>query len=368
MRTVVASAGSSGSAYLLAGAGKAPVFAAGLILPEALAPVVHARVGEAPGEERSTAQINAWAVDALLRVGIDSLDSDIAFLWLTDPDHSVHGAGLGSAIADSVIRGVDRDIARLLQELDTRGLRELVDILVVSDHGFSTHAGVGAPFTRVLAPFREHVVMAGSAVYLRAGSEHMRGQVVTALQSAAEVGAVFTAGQAQGGHGDVATGTLPLSSVSWAHARAGDILFSANWSHAPNAKGIAGWSAQGGVAGHGTTSPYDVGATFIAAGPHIRRGITSRVPSGNVDVAPTLLTLLGVPVPPHMQGRALTEILREGPEPGSVAVRREQEHAEATLGGDSSLRYRVTLFSSTVGTTRYMDSTTTTREPVRVPE
>jgi hypothetical protein len=210
--------------------------------------------------------------------------------------------------------------------------------------------------------------MAGSAVYLRPGSEHMRGQVVTALQSAAEVGAVFTAGRAQGAAGDVAPGTLPLSSVAWTHARAGDILFSANWSHARNAKGIAGWTAQGGVAGHGTTSPYDVGATFIAAGPHIRRGVTSPVPSGNVDVAPTLLTLLGVPVPPHMQGRALTEILREGPEPGSISVHREQQRAEVVLGGESPLRYRVTLFSSTVGETRYVDSTISTRELTGVPE
>lgn len=368
LRTVVASAGSSGAAYLLAGAGRAPILATELILPRTLASVVRARVGAAPPNGSSTARANAWAVDALLKVGIDSLDADVGMLWLTDPDHSVHGAGLGSPVADSVIRAVDRDVAHLMRGLASRGLRERVHVIVVSDHGFSTHAGTDAPLARVLAPFRDRVVIAGSAVYLRPGHAQSSDEVVRALQSSPEVGAIFAASPPGGVVKDRSAGTLSFASVGWEHARSGDVLFSANWSHDRNANGIAGWTAQGGVAGHGTTSPYDVKATFIAAGPRIRRGVRSQVPSANFDVAPTILALLGIPVPTSMYGRALTELMRDGPEPTSVHVARQEQVAEATVRGAPSLSYRVTLYASTVGRTRYVDSTITVRERFEAPE
>ncbi len=361
LRSVVASAGSSGSAYLLAGAGRAPVLATDFIFPAALEASVRTRVGPPPPTGSSTTQANEWAVDALLRVGVDSLDADVGMLWLTDPDHSVHGAGLGTPVADSVIRAVDRAVARLMDGLATRGLRDLVDIIVVSDHGFSTHAGKDAPIARVLAPFRDQVVVAGSAVYLRPGHHVTRSDLVKALLASPDVGAIFTPALAGDSTRGSEEGTLPYTSARWEHARAGDVLFSANWSHARNTAGIAGWTAQGGVAGHGTTSPYDIGATFLAAGPHIKRGVRSRVPSANTDVAPTILALLGVPVPQAIDGRALREVMLDGPDPAQVAIKRQTQQATAKLAGAPTARYRVTLFTSMVGATRYLDSTITTR-------
>lgn len=358
MRCVVASAGSSGSAYLLAGAGRAPILATDLVWPRELEPVVRARVGEPPPKGGATFLANAWAVDALLRVGIDSLDIDVGMLWLTDPDHSVHAAGLGTAAADSVIRAVDRDVARLLDGLAARGLRDRIDVIIVSDHGFSTHAGRDAPIDQVLAPVRAHVVTAGSAVYLRRGHESFRADVLEALLASPEVGAVFTRGDSTLGR-DMET--FSFASVAWEHERAGDFLFSANWSHLRNAEGIPGWTAQGGVAGHGTTSPYDIGATFIAAGPSIKRGVRSSVPSANSDVAPTILALLGLSVPPHMEGRPLLEVLRDGPDPRTVLVRREAARVEASTQAPSPIHYRSVLHSSVVGRVRYVDSTVTTR-------
>lgn len=358
MRSVVASAGSSGSAYLLAGAGRAPILATDLVLPRSLEPAVRARVGAPPPKGGATSLANAWAVNALLRVGIDSLDADVGMIWLTDPDHSVHAAGLGSVIADSVISAVDRDVARLLAGLAARGLRDRIDVLIVSDHGFSTHAGRDAPIERVLAPVRAHVVTAGSAVYLRRGHEASRADVLQALLASPEVGAVFTPGDSMHGR---EPGTFSFAGVAWEHERGGDFLFSANWSHQRNAAGIPGRTAQGGVAGHGTTSPYDIGATFIAAGPSIKRGVRSAVPSANSDVAPTIMALLGLSVPTYMEGRPLLEVLRDGPDPTTVPVQREAARVEASIQAPSTSHYRSVLHSSVVGRVRYVDSTVTTR-------
>ena len=48
---------------------------------------------------------------------------------------------------------------------------------------------------------------------------------------------------------------------------------------------------------------------FVIMGPGVKKGFRIREPLRNPDQEPTLLTLLGVPLPPHIQGRVLTEIL-----------------------------------------------------------
>src|SRR5438309_11406829 len=57
--------------------------------------------------------------------------------------------------------------------------------------------------------------------------------------------------------------------------------------------------------------------TLIAAGPDFRRGIVDQLPTGNVDVAPTVLWILGITPPQPMDGRVLTEALTmDGPKVG----------------------------------------------------
>ena len=60
--------------------------------------------------------------------------------------------------------------------------------------------------------------------------------------------------------------------------------------------------------------------------------------------------------------------LRDGPDPTRARVTQSQQHAETVLPGTAPLRYRVTLFTSRVGRSRYVDSTITTRERVAAHE
>ncbi len=361
-KVLVASAGSSGSAYLLAGAGRAPTLNAEYTTPAALQHMSQAVLGEAPEDASPNLGLNARAVDGLLTIGIDSLDVDVAYLWLSDPDHTVHGAGIGSTIGDSSIRAADREFGRLLRGLQERNLTEQVDIFVVSDHGFSTHAGREAPITSVLMPFRDRVTVAGGAVYIRRGGDTTRAALVRALQASPAVGSIFTRSPVSRPDtvAGVEPGTLSFGSIGWNHARAGDVLFSANWSHDVNAAGYRGRTEQAGTAGHGTTSPYDITATLIAAGPHIRRASKTAVPTSNADIVPTILHLLGMPVPGSLTGRVMHEVLRTGPASSAVPVTRDSVSAQvpATVVRPG---YRVTLYRSRVATAMYVDSTVTTR-------
>jgi arylsulfatase A-like enzyme len=62
---------------------------------------------------------------------------------------------------------------------------------------------------------------------------------------------------------------------------------------------------------HGSFSPLDVHNAMIAAGPDFRAGFKDPLPTGNVDVAPTVARILGLSLP-HAQGRPLLEALARG--------------------------------------------------------
>ncbi|MCA2988825.1 MAG: alkaline phosphatase family protein [Gemmatimonas sp.] len=351
MRLMVASAGSSGSAYLFAGGAGVPTVNPELVLPAALGPAVTRLVGPVPDDASPNLGRNAWAVDALLRVGIDSLDVDVGYLWLSDPDHTAHGTGLGSIMADSSIRAADREFGRLLDGLTTRGLAGRVNIMVVSDHGFSTHAGDAGALRARLGEFGDRVVVAGGAVYVRRGGTTVRDQVLRRLRQSADVGAIFTRsvrGRA------TASGTVPMELIGWEHPRASDMLFSADWSHDANGAGHPGTTRQSGVAGHGTTSPWDISATFVAAGPAFRVRDRAPLPSSNADIVPTILHLLGQPATPTgVQGRPLLELLRESSATPPVAMR------DSTSALDEHTR--TVLYRTRVGAHWYVDSTRTIR-------
>lgn len=70
---------------------------------------------------------------------------------------------------------------------------------------------------------------------------------------------------------------------------------------------------------HGSASPFDLHATLIANGPSFRESYNSPLPTGAVDLLPTLLTLLEMPQPPALDGRVLWEIFdKPQGEPGAV--------------------------------------------------
>ena len=55
--------------------------------------------------------------------------------------------------------------------------------------------------------------------------------------------------------------------------------------------------------------------TLVANGPDFRKGFVNELPSSNADVAPTILSILGLKPPQPMDGRALTEAFVGGAAP-----------------------------------------------------
>ena len=358
-RTLMAvSSGSSGSAYLLNQEfADGPIVHNDFVKPASLAGDVAALLGPAPEQTAPDDGQNRRAVDAYVKVGLEHVRPDVTFMWLTDPDHTAHGAGIGAPLTRKSLELVDACIGRIQDDLAARGLLDRVNILVTSDHGFSTHTGefrleaLLAPFAGKMADGSPDLVVAEGAIYLRGNHDANRVKAIVArLQERPEVGAIFTRARVPGSTEGAAPGTLSFDVVRWNHVRSGDILVSANWSDQANAAGFKGMTTQRGVAGHGTSSPYDVHNTLIAAGPDFREHATSDVPTANVDIAPTLLRLLGLPAQSTMTGRVIEEGLRGGASAGEVA------HTTVSASTPDA-HYVVTAHLSTVNGYRYFDFT-----------
>jgi predicted AlkP superfamily pyrophosphatase or phosphodiesterase len=346
LRMLVSSSGSGGSALLnnhtlVGGAILHPQFA----LPESLADAARR---DAPMTGAGPTGRDAHAVDLFLKVGLPRVEPAVTVLWLGALDAIAHAKGIGARETRYVLRGVDAQIKRIEDGLRRANLFDDYNIWVTSDHGFSTHTGTAdvsavlEPFAGTLADGSLRLVTADGAIYVRDNDPQAIAGIVAALQRTARAGAIFTRGSGGSLDGQI-PGTLSFAAIRWDHPRAAQILFSPDWSDTPNAYGFAGTVRSGGRAGHGSSSPWDIHNTAIAAGPDLKRGVTIDSPSANVDFAPTFLKSLGLAIPPSMEGRALTEALADGPLLPAGAVR-VFDHSTRTPDG----RYSVTGHFSVV--------------------
>jgi hypothetical protein len=103
------------------------------------------------------------------------------------------------------------------------------------------------------------------------------------------------------------------------------LAVSPRWSDAQNEFGVPGsvmsLTTQSALrSSHGSASPFDLHATFIANGPSFQSGLRSTLPTGAIDLLPTVLTLLGLPLPDHLAGRVLWELMAQPQgEPGNAS-------------------------------------------------
>jgi hypothetical protein len=110
--------------------------------------------------------------------------------------------------------------------------------------------------------------------------------------------------------GDI-DGTIPLKKLFLEGPRSPDITLSFRWDDSLNANGFSGhvYSAGGsrGVGTHGSMSRYEINNLFMCSGPLFRQTVSSLAPSGNIDLLPTILKVLGISMQKGIQGRVLVE-------------------------------------------------------------
>jgi len=335
-------------------------------LPEQLHARVIAELGPPPPQAHPNDRRNRRAVEAFLKIGIPTVKPSVSAIWMSDPDTTAHALGMGHPTTVEALRRLDREIKNIQDGLAAAGLLDRYNIWVTSDHGFATYTG-GADVGGVLKGLSgtpgagpPRVVNGGNTIYVRDGNRPMMSQIVRALQKTAGIGAIFTRAATAGSLSGWAEGTLSFDAARWGHARSGDILYSPDWTHDTNVYGVAGTSASNGVAGHGSSSPFEIHSTLIAAGPDIKQGVTISVPSGNVDFAPTFLRALGITIPPTMQGRPLHEAFRDAAG-GPIPTVTQTRHTAQTTDGSYAQTAHFSIVRTGSAEYRYLDYTTVTR-------
>jgi predicted AlkP superfamily pyrophosphatase or phosphodiesterase len=356
---LVCSSGSSGSATLLnpTGAG-AGILHPDFRVPEDRTAQMYERIGPKPPETKPARALMEWMTDAYLKIGVPECDPLVAFLWFTDPDHTSHENGLGAPEALEGMRFADEQIGRILDFHKARGMK--VNVFIVADHGFASYNGhfdVEATLRAKGWMQRARPVVIDGAIYLTKDNGQHLAAIVRALQEDASIGPIFTPAKSKGGWKGVAPGTLSHELAGGGHPHGAQIIAYPNWNNDRNTAGYPGAVQTGGVAGHGATSPWEINAVFAAFGPDIKAGICSQAPTSNADIAPTIAFLTGIPIPKTMDGRVLHEVLKSGPSPEKLDVRRKTWTARSA---DSS--YTVSLEASLVGRHRYVNAAQATRK------
>lgn len=283
------------------------------------------KLGEVPDPAWPQIPRAEYATRAVTDLFLHDRANRVVVMWLNEPDASLHKYGLGSPETIEAMRGVDRCVAAILAEMDAQGVREDFDIFFISDHGHSTVESHNTLRDYLAAAARD--LGAGTLPPLSTASDFVYATPGTPEPSAAQLAPLVDWLVHQewcdivfAGRDDLEQlpGVLSLQEV-WggaSNARRPLLAVSPVWSQETNEHGIPGkvstLTTQAALrSSHGSASPFDMHATFIASGPSFREGLVNDLPTGAIDLTPTILTLLGLDLPEVLDGRVLWETLRQ---------------------------------------------------------
>jgi arylsulfatase A-like enzyme len=356
---------------------------AGKSLPAEIIPSITATLGPFPsGHLQQDAWTTKAMTDCFWKDGVPAL----SVLWLGEPDLTQHESAPGAPAALAAIKSADENLAAVLSALDQRDARGRTDVFIVSDHGFSTikrsvdlrrilnDAGFTAKIEELRIakdgnqsaggirdktefndqPKPGDIMLAangGSVLFYVVGHDKkLIRRLVEFLQQSDCAGVIFTK--------EPMEGTFGLTQALIQRGDAPDVVMAFRWTDLQNQFGVTGeidadWQRAAGKGTHATLSRFDMHNTLIAAGPDFKRGQTDDLPTGNVDLVPTILQILGIKVPHQMDGRILSEAvaaptsLLPAPKPEAKSIEARKDFPSGT--------WRQTLKISRVGSTIYLD-------------
>ena len=332
----------------------------GEALPSTALAVITEKLGPFPSAHL---QRDSWTARALLNVLWKDGIPAFSILWLGEPDLTQHETAPGAPAALAAIKSADENLAAVLSALDERKARETTDVFIVSDHGFSTirrqidlpkilnEAGFAAATEFKGEPNPGDIMMAGNGgsvlFYVVGHDETVTHRLVEFLQQKDFAGVIFTKQPMEG------TFSLEQANIQSDHAP--DVVMAFRWYPSKNQFDVPGmidadWQRAAGKGTHASLSRFDMHNTLIAAGADFKRGETDALPSGNVDLAPTILQILGIKPSSKVDGRILSEAMTAA----MPTEKPETKRIDATKNFESGT-WRQSLQVSRFGSTSYLD-------------
>ena len=316
------------------------------------------RLGPLPEYSLPALDWISYAVDCYLDYVEEQVDPDVMLLWLCEPDESFHQLGIGSRDALRAIRHVDSEFGRILSRQKKQIAAGNMQIIALSDHGQISVLGEpldlaaklsDAGFSAGTEECADCTIAVGNAggIWIRDSNPRLVFDVTIWLRSQHWCGPLFTR--------EGAGGTLTHRHVAIAHRRAPDIAIVLRYNHDDNDFGLPGmtfhdsnYPTGGGC--HGGLSAFELHNFLALAGSAFSQSETMTAPAGNIDITPTVLSLLGLDVPADIDGRILQEAFRNRSR-GSAAPT-PKEHTYCSSNADGPVTH---LSVTDVGSTRYFN-------------
>src|SRR6266480_5458208 len=336
---------------------------AGSALPDGVLARIVAALGPFPSARLQKDRWTTKAVtDFVWKDGVPAF----TVLWLGEPDLTQHETAPGAPSALAAIKSSDENLAAVLSGLDQQEVRKTTDIFVVSDHGFST-IGRSVDLRKILKdsgfvaktefddePKPGDIMLVGNGgsvlFYVVGQDTTVTRRLVEFLQQSDFAGVIFTKQDLPG--------TFHLKDAKIDNPHAPDIVMAFRWNDSKNQFGAPGtidadWQRHAGEGTHASLSRFDMRNTLIATGPDFRRGQTDDLPTGNVDLAPTILHIVGIKALQEMDGRVLSEAMvkvDQVPAGGKAETKTIEAKKDFAAG-----TWRQSLKISRVGSTIYLD-------------
>ncbi len=268
---------------------------------------VLARLDPPPSEPTARA---VWIAEAWRRTQLPNPPA-ASVLWLCEPDTSSHYQGLDSAAQRHALKHVDAAFGRIVDEWQAGPQRDRLQIIVASDHGhvaIERHYTVSAAFARS-SLFQGVRSTGGASAGLSApdATPERLADIATWLMQQDWIETVLAA--------NPPPGALPLEAAEIDHPRTARILYTMRSSDAAGSTGLPGLVTMDnavplkvGGGSHGGLNRAELSTVLMMAGSAIQPGVSQR-PAGLVDIAPSILALLGLPGGETMDGRVIEEAL-----------------------------------------------------------
>ena len=313
-------------------AASSPVLFEGAAMPARVGKAVTAAIGGFPpiGVDPANGKLiekrarDQWTTRALLEVLWKDGVPPYSLLWLAEPDYSQHATGPGSATSLAGIKSSDTHLGEVLAELRRRNLLAGTDVMVVSDHGFSTISKATDIATDLsLAGFDVARAMPGGLqkgrvliqsnsgtvlLYVGGHDPELTGKIALWAQTQPWAGVIFSRVPVEG--------AFTFDEAHIDSPDAPDLAISLRWTAGKSSTGAPGLifsDSSDRVAGQGnhtSLSATDMANTLVAAGPDFRVGVRDTMASANTDLVPTVLWILGYRDEAQKRdGRVLSEAL-----------------------------------------------------------
>ncbi|MBF6569250.1 MAG: alkaline phosphatase family protein [Candidatus Binataceae bacterium] len=360
---------------------------------------------------------DSWYTDAVIAQALPAAIAAskaghpaLIVLWQRNPDITQHITGLGAQLALAALSNDDHNLGRLRSAIAADGVADRVDLMVVSDHGFATAdkmvdiAGLLVAAGLKRSEKSDDLVVVGSQgatlLYLSPNafpSDQARGselqKIVDFAAAQSWCGPIFARDPAGGSQG-----VAKLAGVFDQRAfglydplRSPDLIISMREYPDRSNRGLTGpdnpalmLGPQGqrtvknasqplldpvpgtidaigssarmttGMGVHGAAGERELHNFCAAIGPDFRRRFVDMLPTGNLDVAPTIAKVLGLrsdfPPANATAGRVIAEALI-----GGVTKVRSQTSTVATRLTLSGTEITTSLRLTRVGHYRYLD-------------